>query len=192
MTATLVSAASIEPVFTSVPGAQPPRPKTPGPQESIQGDALTLQLASSGGVAPVTWSVVGLPTGLTMTSGGRITGTPSAAGTYSVTVTVTDAVGAKGSVTFPWTVKKKLTVTAPAAMTSTRGKAITPERLTATGGPPPYAWSATGLPPGLALGSASGIITGTPTTAGSYPVTVTVTDASDGAGTATFTWTVTG
>ena len=191
MAATLVSAASTEPVFTSVPGAKPPRPRTPGPQDGIQGDAVTLQLKSSGGVAPVTWSVVGLPPGLTMTSGGRITGTLTTVGSYDVTITVTDAVGGQGSVTFPWKVNKKLTVTAPSAMTSARGVRIKPENLSVTGGQGPYAWSATGLPPGLSLGSSSGSITGTPTTVGSYPVTVTVTDASDGEGTATFTWTVT-
>ena len=48
----------------------------------------------------------------------------------------------------------------------------------ATGGTPPYTWTLTGgsLPPGLALGS-GGCITGTPTAAGSFPVTVTVTDS---------------
>jgi hypothetical protein len=190
VTATLVNAASTEPVFTSVGGAKPPRPKTPGPQDGIQADAVTLQLQSSGGVAPVIWSVVGLPPGLTMTSGGRITGTLTTVGAYNVTVTVTDTVGGKGSVTFPWAVNKKLTVTAPAAKTSTRGARINPANLTATGGQAPYAWSATGLPPGLSLGPSSGSITGTPTTVGSYPVTVTVTDANDGEGKATFTWTV--
>jgi prepilin-type N-terminal cleavage/methylation domain-containing protein len=191
VTATLVSAASTEPVFTSVPGAQPPRPKTPGPEDGIQGDAVSLQLKSAGGVAPVTWSVVGLPPGLTMTSGGTITGTLSTVGTYDVTVTVTDAVGAKGSVTFPWTVNTRLTVTAPAAPASTVGTNITSVVLDVAGGKPSYAWSATGLPPGLALNSSAGLITGTPTTAGSYQVTVTVSDSDNGKGTATFTWTVT-
>ena len=45
----------------------------------------------------------------------------------------------------------------------------------ASGGTPPYTWSATGLPPGLSM-NLSGVISGIPTTAGTYPGTVTVTD----------------
>jgi hypothetical protein len=46
------------------------------------------------------------------------------------------------------------------------------------------------LPPGLVIGSASGLITGTLTTAGSYPVTITATDTSGVTGSVSFTWTV--
>jgi len=49
--------------------------------------------------------------------------------------------------------------------------------LSASGGAPPYTWSCTGLAPGLALDPASGTISGDPTTAGTYDITVTVTDA---------------
>jgi alpha-tubulin suppressor-like RCC1 family protein len=47
--------------------------------------------------------------------------------------------------------------------------------LEATGGTPPYAWSATGLAPGLGVDS-EGLITGTPTEAGAYDPVITVTD----------------
>ena len=47
----------------------------------------------------------------------------------------------------------------------------------AAGGITPYSWSATGLPAGLSINAASGQITGTPTSAGSANVTLTVTDA---------------
>ncbi len=57
------------------------------------------------------------------------------------------------------------------------------QQVTITGGKAPYsAFSATGLPPGLSI-SSSGLITGTPTTAGSYTATITVTDSSTGPGT---------
>jgi hypothetical protein len=46
----------------------------------------------------------------------------------------------------------------------------------ATGGATPYAWSASRLPPGLQINSSSGQISGTPTTAGGYTTTLTVTD----------------
>jgi hypothetical protein len=48
--------------------------------------------------------------------------------------------------------------------------------LTATGGLPPYTWTATGLPAGLSC-SPAGVISGTPTAAGTDPVVVTVTSA---------------
>ncbi len=54
-----------------------------------------------------------------------------------------------------------------------------------------FDWAATGLPAGLSIGN-SGLISGTPTTPGTYNVTVTTLGFSpaDGYGTATFTWTV--
>ena len=48
--------------------------------------------------------------------------------------------------------------------------------VAASGGYPPYAWSATGLPAGLSIAPSSGAITGTPTTAGTDSVVLTVRD----------------
>lgn len=53
-------------------------------------------------------------------------------------------------------------------------------------------YSATGLPGGISIDSGSGLISGTPTAPGSYPVTVTVTDGNGASGTASFTWTIAG
>jgi subtilisin family serine protease len=80
------------------------------------------------------------------------------------------------------------TVANPGTRTGTVGVA-TSLQMTATGGITPYTWSATGLPPGLSINPSSGLISGTPTTAGTYSVTVRATNASGGlSGTASFQW----
>lgn len=76
----------------------------PGSKSSPVNTAVSLQLAASGGTAPYTWSASGLPTGLSISSAGLITGTPTTAGTYSVTATAKDAAGKTGSTTFSWTI----------------------------------------------------------------------------------------
>jgi len=93
-------------VWTSNPS--PVTVTNPGSQTSTAGTTITpLPLVASGGTAPYTWSVTGLPAGLTASSGGLVSGTPTTSGTYSVTVTATDSVGGSGSATFTWTVTKK-------------------------------------------------------------------------------------
>jgi hypothetical protein len=76
----------------------------PGSRTGTVGTATSLQLSASGGTAPYTWSATGLPPGLTISSSGLISGTPSTAGSYSVTATARDATGATGSASFAWTI----------------------------------------------------------------------------------------
>jgi hypothetical protein len=80
-------------------------------------------------------------------------------------------------------------VTAPADVRQHVGDAVS-RQLTAAGGQPPYTFTATGLPPGVSLDAGTGAITGTVTTAGSYPITVTVSDLNGRTGTASYTHTV--
>ncbi len=76
----------------------------PGNQSSVVGTAVSLQLAATGGTAPYTWTATGLPTGLAITSAGKISGTTSAAGSFTVAVTAKDAAGKTGTASFSWTV----------------------------------------------------------------------------------------
>ncbi len=62
--------------------------------------------------------------------------------------------------------------------------------VVASGGAVPYAWSATGLPAGLAIAPATGIIAGTPTATGTSSVVITVTDADSVAASVTLSLTV--
>ncbi|WP_184840575.1 trypsin-like serine protease [Allocatelliglobosispora scoriae] len=82
-----------------------------------------------------------------------------------------------------------VSVTGPGNQSTVVGTAVT-VNSSATGGTTPYTWSATGLPPGTSINASTGQITGTPTTVGTYTVTVKATDAAGASGTATFTWVV--
>ena len=83
-----------------------------------------------------------------------------------------------------------VTVTNPGARSGTVGTAITPFTLIASPAGT-YTWSASGLPPGLTIGSGTGTVSGTPTAAGTFTVTVTATGTA-GSGSTSFTFTVAG
>jgi subtilase family serine protease len=79
----------------------------PGNQSGTAGTAVSLQIHASDSASgqTLTYSATGLPAGLSInSSSGLISGTPTTAGTSSVTVTATDTTGASGSASFTWTV----------------------------------------------------------------------------------------
>ncbi|MEC3998222.1 glycoside hydrolase family 3 C-terminal domain-containing protein [Actinacidiphila sp. DG2A-62] len=78
----------------------------PGPQEGLTGAAVSLNIAAqdtTAGQTP-TFTATGLPAGLTISSAGQITGTPTQGGTTTVDVTAHDGAGAQSTVSFVWTV----------------------------------------------------------------------------------------
>lgn len=80
--------------------------QNPGSQFGFVGwQSFPLQIrATSSAGLPVTFSATGLPPGLTISSSGAITGTPTTRGTFSATVTGTDSGGASGKATFTYTI----------------------------------------------------------------------------------------
>ncbi|MGW5401307.1 M4 family metallopeptidase [Streptomyces sp. NPDC003952] len=78
----------------------------PGNQSTITGSAVSLQVqATSTNAGALSYAATGLPTGLSINaSNGLISGTASTAGTYNVTVTVTDSASKTGTASFVWTV----------------------------------------------------------------------------------------
>lgn len=57
----------------------------------VVGQAYSFQLQADGGTPPYAFSATGLPAGLSMSASGLLSGTPSAAGTFNVVVTIADA-----------------------------------------------------------------------------------------------------
>ncbi len=135
-------------------------------------------LTVASGTAPYTFSVAtgAIPAGLTLNSTtGAITGTPTAAGTF--TLKATDAKGSVAAITCAYTIVAGPSVTCSAVNSGEVGVAFSSPALTVASGTAPYTFSvATGaLPAGLTLNSTTGAITGTPTAAGTF--TIKVTDA---------------
>src|SRR5207302_5080769 len=129
----------------------------------------------------------GLPAGLSVnTSTGLISGTPTTAGTYTVTISATNA-GGTGSHTLTLTINPPTPVIQPPFTATGQVGVAFSYTITATNNPTSY--DASGLPAGLSVNTSTGLISGTPTTAGTYTVTISATNAG-GTGTATLTLTI--
>jgi chitinase len=79
---------------------------SPGNQTGTVGTAASLKVSGTDSASgqTLTFSATGLPAGLSISSSGQISGTPTTAATSNVTVTATDTTGAKGSASFTWTI----------------------------------------------------------------------------------------
>ncbi|HUP83313.1 MAG TPA: putative Ig domain-containing protein [Candidatus Limnocylindria bacterium] len=150
---------------------------------ATRGQPYSVTLAADGGVAPYKWSLASgaLPTGVTLSTTGVISGTTQVPGTFAISVKATDAslrtaVKAMTLVVNLDPAVPYITNTSLPAGSLTQPYSV---QLNAVSGPGDYTWSlASGtLPAGLAL-SAGGLISGTPTTATTYSFTVRVTSGT--------------
>lgn len=147
-------------------------------------------LTSTGGKGPFTWALASgtLPTGLTISTGGVISGTPTTLSSTTFKISVTDSQTPTAAVDIA---SETINVNPPLSITTsslTAGSIGVPysASLAASGGFPPYTWSITSgiLPAGLSL-SSSGAITGTPTSQGTQSFPVQVSDSRTPPATAT-------
>ncbi len=172
-----IAAATVPPIITS-PTSVPATVNAP----------LTYLSSATG--LPTSYSATGLPPGLTVNAlTGTISGTPTAAGTFTVLLTATNAAGSS-TATLTFTVAAPgvaPVITSPATSPATVGTPFVTYLIAATGLPTSY--SATGLPAGLTVNAVTGAINGTPTTAGVSIVTLTASNRT-GISTATLTITV--
>jgi hypothetical protein len=137
------------------------------------GVSYTATFHSTGGTPLYTYTFSeGVPPGL-KPSGDALAGTPSQGGTYSFFVTVTDAHGCHD--TREYTIVICGIVIDPPELPKTCDVVQT---ITASGGTPRYTFSATELPNGVTLNRDTGLLSGTPTTPGCYPITISVTDTN--------------
>lgn len=198
VTATLIDAHANPTFDLNQPLPPAPVVQNPGAQTVAVDDKISLQLAvqDGKGVLPFTWSLSAgtLPSGLTLSPAGLISGTVtgSSVASTNVSVEVTDAFIRNAQATFSFTVLPRLVFTPISAQANLTTDSVNLALAASGGAGSPFSFSdpKKTLPPGLIVSGSA--VTGTPTRTGTYPVSLTVADKSlTRTATVTFLWTVT-
>jgi len=160
---------------------------------ATQNAPYSFTLHAFGGIPPYSWSLGGaIPPGFKIDpTTGVITGTPTQSGSLPLAVTLQDASNTSITQNYTLTVGNGVTITITSLPNGSLNVPYS-ATLTAAGGTPAYTWSisAGSLPPGLNVDQTTGVISGTPTAAGSYPFTANVADLRGGAATKALTITI--
>ena len=158
------------------------------------GTAYSQTITATGATGAVSFVLAsgGLPAGLSISSGGVISGTPSGSGSSTFTIRGTDSVGNTGSQAYTVNIGTGVLVVAPAALPAGTQNTAYNQTVTAsggTGGPYTFTISSGALPAGLTMSSA-GVIGGTPTGSGASTFTVRGLDSLGNFGTHIYTLTI--
>lgn len=166
--------------------------------QPIKDAAYSFTFAVSGGTAPYTWELIGgaWPTGLDTfdAATGEISGTSTVSGTFPFTIRVTDSLGNTAILSCAFTILPSLGILYDCStVLDTCGNAYSCTPSVTGPGVPPYTFVllAGSLPTGLSLNAVTGEISGTPSAAGSFPVTIGVTDDDGRTGQVSLAFTVT-
>src|SRR5262249_50482917 len=129
-----------------------------------------------------------LPAGITLSSNGLLSGTPTATGNFNIAVTTTDDDFYTRSQAYTLRINCPTLSLSPATLANGTVGIAYNQTISASGGTSPYSFAVNSgtLPTGLTL-SSSGALSGTPTAAGSYSFTVTATDANGCTGSQAYT-----
>ncbi len=176
-TVTFTITEPVEPLVITTPRILPP---------GTLGVGYATLIRATGGVPPYIWAkttpFVMLPPGLSLRQDGAVIGIPTDVGKFSFPIRVADSAATIAAKTFEVTVNGPVVITtaptAPSLPQGTVGNSYA-FTLTASEGVPPYRWEiVSGFPPGLTLDSATGVLSGTPMSAGSFDFAVLVTDSA--------------
>jgi subtilisin-like proprotein convertase family protein len=151
------------------------------------GSAYSATINASGGTANYTFALKSgssLPAGLSMAANGAITGTPTGPeATTNFTVVATDNYGCTGEATFSIGIDCNTLVVTPTSLASgSVGVAYGPVNFSAGGATGGVTWtlSSGSLPADMDF--TGGVLSGTPTEGGSFPISVTATDGNNCSG----------
>lgn len=171
------------PVITIMPNALP---------NGAIGANYNQTLTASGGAGGYSFSVSGtLPTGMTLSPSGLLSGIPGQVGPFNIIVTVTDQNGCTGSQAYTLFICSTITVN-PALLPSGIVGTNYSQNLNAVGGSFPHTFNFTGtLPNGLTLDNA-GLLSGIPIQPGTFNFAVTATDTNSCTGTRNYTVIISG
>jgi hypothetical protein len=163
----------------------------PTPPHGEVGHEYKATVTATGGLAPLTFAAAGgtVPPGLKVDPGtGDISGKPTAAGTFSFKVGVTDADGRAALVDLTITVAAKVELVARSLRNAHFGR-LYAAKLVAKNGVAPRKFKLTGgaLPPHMRLARTTGLLSGAPGKLGTFRFTVKVTDALGASSTKAFT-----
>lgn len=177
------SSAALSTSIAVAPPSGPPVIQNTAPSTATVGTPYSFQYTATG-AAGITYTVTAgsPPPGITLTTGGLLSGTPTTAtgSPFAFTVTATNGnlPNATPAVSITVTAPVAPTITSAAPPAGTTNSAYT-FPFTASG-TQPITWSSTGsLPPGVTLNASTGVLSGTPTTTTGSPFSFTVT-ASNG------------